>query len=94
MKDQPSFRRLACLYLDAYCADHVQAEALTDAQVTHARTLFHTFLAAIDTPVIVTPDPLHDIAPRHGLCDLANLKLFVAQFARAYLGCSHSRKRL
>lgn len=92
MENDISFRRLACLYLDAYCASHVQAQALSEAQVTDARVLFHQVLSALDAPVLLTPgQPSHK--RRHALCDLANLKLFVERFARAYLGTGSKRKR-
>lgn len=92
MQNDLSFRRLACLYLDAYCAGHIQVEPLNETEVTRARTLFHTVLSQLDAPVLLTPhQPLHK--RRHALCDLTNLKRFVAVFARVYLGFGSARKR-
>lgn len=87
-----SFRRFACLYLDAYCADHVQRRHLSETQVTQARALFHDFLAALDAPVLVTGETALQNTP-HVLHDAGNLKNFVAQFARDFLGYGETRKR-
>ncbi|MBL8564342.1 MAG: hypothetical protein JNM89_01340 [Hyphomicrobiaceae bacterium] len=92
MNHEFSFRRFACLYLDAYCADHVQRQVLSETQVTQARALFHEFLAALDAPVLVTGETVSKNT-RHVLCAARNLRCFVGQFARDFLGYSDIRKR-
>lgn len=92
MNNDFSFRRFACLYLDAYCADHVQRQDLSETQVTQTRVIFHEFLAALDAPVIVTGETVSR-STRHVLHDAGNLKSFVSQFARDFLGYSEMRKR-
>ncbi len=86
-----SFRRFACLYLDAYCADHAQRRFLSETEVTQARVIFHEFLAALDAPVLVTGEAVSNSA-RHVLHDAANIRSFVGQFARDFLGYSASHK--
>lgn len=86
-----SFRSFACLYLDIYCATHVQREVLSETQTTHARVRFHEFLAALDAPVIMTAETVSKNT-RHVLCDTDNLKRFVAQFACDFLGYSATPK--
>lgn len=92
MTNDLSFRRFACLYLDAYCADHVQRQVLSETQVTQARVIFHEFLRALDAPVLVTGETVSKTT-RHVLHDARNLKSFVGQFARDFLGYSETRKR-
>ena len=86
MNEEFSFRRFACLYLNAYCSSHEQRHPMNDEQISAARALFHTFLSALDAPVPVSADPLHEVAPEHPVRDLKILKLFVAHFARDFLG--------
>lgn len=92
MTNDFSFRRFACLYLDAYCADHVQRRHLSETQVTQSRVIFHEFLRALDAPVLVTSETVSKNT-RHVLHDTRNLKSFVGQFARDFLGYSETRKR-
>ena len=92
MNPKFSFRRFACLYLDAYCADHVQRQILSETQVTQARVIFHEFLAALDAPVLMTGEAVSKNT-RHVLHDAGNLKSFVGQFARDFLGYGETRKR-
>lgn len=92
MTNDLSFRRFACLYLDAYCAGHVQRQVLSETQVTQARVIFHEFLGALDAPVLVTSETVSKNT-RHVLHDASNLKSFVGQFARDFLGYSETRKR-
>ena len=91
MTDDFSFRRFACLYLDAYCADHVQRQILSKTEVTQAWVIFHEFLAALDAPVLVSGETVSKNTP-HVLHDAGNLKRFVGQFARDFLGYSETRK--
>jgi hypothetical protein len=92
MNNDFSFRRFACLYLDAYCADHVQRRLLSETEVTQARVLFHEFLAGLDAPVLVTGETVSKNT-RHVLHDARNLRSFVGQFARDFLGYGETRKR-
>lgn len=77
MKYAYSFRTFACLYLDAYCATHVQRLQLSDADRTRARTKFHDFLMQLDSDIRRDTE--------HPLCDLRMLKAFVIAFAVTFL---------
>lgn len=83
MKYAYSFRTFACLYLDAYCATHVQRLQLSDADRTRARTKFHDFLMQLDAPVWLDSNIRRDT--EHPLCDLRMLKAFVIAFAVTFL---------